>query len=51
LVHKFKSRLTDKAQKGRFALLVKKLGRIVDEHGEKYLILKDEYKFKDIKLH
>ena len=44
LVNKFKTRLTDKAKKARFAQIVKKLGRIVEEHGEKYLVLKDEYK-------
>jgi len=49
LVKKFKSRLNDKTAKARFAQLVKKLGKIVEEHGEKLLILKEEYKYKDVK--
>ncbi len=44
LINKFKARLTDPQQKSRFAQIVKKLGKIVDEHGEKYLVLKDEYR-------
>ena len=44
LVKKFKTRLFDKQQKARFAQMVKKFGTIVEEHGEKYLVLKEEYR-------
>lgn len=44
LINKFKSRLTDQRQKARFAQIVKKIGEIVEELGEKYLILKHEYR-------
>jgi len=44
LVNKFKTQLTNEAQKGRFAKILKKLARIVEEHGEKYFVLKDEYR-------
>jgi len=43
-VKRFKSRILDKSKKAAFSKIVKKLGRIVDEHGEKYLVLKDEYR-------
>jgi uncharacterized protein YutD len=44
LIKKFKNKFADKANKARFAQIVKKLGRIIDEHGEKYIVLKDEYR-------
>ena len=45
LINKFKNKFAaDKANKTRFAAHVKKLGRIIDEHGEKYIVLKDEYR-------
>ncbi len=44
LINRFKHKLGDKAKKARFTAIVKKLGRIVDEHGEKYIILKEEYR-------
>ena len=44
LVKKFKTRLFDKQQKARFAQMVKKFGTIVEEHGEMYLVLKEEYR-------
>ena len=44
LINKFKGRLVDQQQKARFAQILKKLARIVEEHGEKYLVLKDEYR-------
>ncbi len=43
-VNKFKAQLVDEEQKARFAKIVKKLARIVDEHGERYFVLKDEYR-------
>jgi hypothetical protein len=48
LVNKFKTRLTDEVQKARFAKLVKKLGKIVEEGGSKYLVLKDEHKYNNV---
>jgi uncharacterized protein YutD len=45
LINKFKNKFAlDKSNKARFAQIVKKLGRIIDEHGEKYIVLKDEYR-------
>jgi len=44
LAVKFKHRLTDPQQKARFAQMIKKLAKIVEEHGEKLLSLKDEFR-------
>eukprot|EP01114_Cavostelium_apophysatum_P014169 TRINITY_DN3604_c0_g1_i1.p1 TRINITY_DN3604_c0_g1~~TRINITY_DN3604_c0_g1_i1.p1 ORF type:complete len:508 (+),score=194.21 TRINITY_DN3604_c0_g1_i1:173-1525(+) len=44
LVNKFKARLTEPKQKAKFAQIVKKIGEIVEELGEKYLTLKPEYR-------
>eukprot|EP01117_Protostelium_nocturnum_P000034 TRINITY_DN10123_c105_g1_i1.p1 TRINITY_DN10123_c105_g1~~TRINITY_DN10123_c105_g1_i1.p1 ORF type:complete len:440 (-),score=174.32 TRINITY_DN10123_c105_g1_i1:35-1354(-) len=44
LVKKFKSRLPDQSQKSRFIKMVQKLGMVIEDAGEKYLVLRDEYK-------
>jgi len=44
IVKKFKTRLTDPQKKAQFTYILKKLAKVVEEYGEKYLVLKDEYK-------
>eukprot|EP01119_Soliformovum_irregulare_P005421 TRINITY_DN17181_c0_g1_i1.p1 TRINITY_DN17181_c0_g1~~TRINITY_DN17181_c0_g1_i1.p1 ORF type:complete len:443 (-),score=149.07 TRINITY_DN17181_c0_g1_i1:43-1182(-) len=49
LIGKFKNQLIDEHSKRQFAMLVKKLARIHDDpDGKKYLIIKDEYKYKPL---
>lgn len=44
LLSQFKAQLTNPVQKARFAEIVKKLCDIVDELGEKWLVLKEAFR-------
>ena len=44
LARRFRSRLPGPEDKAQFAQLVKKLARIVVEHNQKFLVLRDEYR-------